>query len=137
MLYFQVLTPMSITLSPRRWGKSHLVLRSVVACSGENKVKRYEGALPYGLDWEDTRTQTRDKLRTGEPVYCTPVGVTAGGKLTAIPLSITNQANLAGPETPGIFEVIQAFYRRAPNVNEDSYPDAAACGPARQAYPFS
>ena len=45
MLYFQDDAYVR-NLNPRRWGKSHLVLRSVVACSGiENKVKRYENTI--------------------------------------------------------------------------------------------
>ena len=128
MLYFQDDAYVR-NLSPRRWGKSHLVLRSVVACSGiENKVKRYEGALPYGLDWEDTRTQARDKLRTGE------AGVLHAGWRDcwwqADRYTIVNYqpGEFGQPETPGIFEVIQGlFLPSCPKpLNEDSYPDATA-----------
>lgn len=66
-------------------GKSgELIFTNVAVTAGiPDVMRRYEGDLLFGLQWEDDRTTARERLATaGLGTACTPAGVTRGGCLT-------------------------------------------------------
>lgn len=96
--------------SPLQWGKSHLVLRSVIACSGiEGQVRPYAGSLPFGMEWSDTRADVRRRLEGGagelHPGWrdCW----WQGERYTVVNYL---PGDFGEPEVPGVFEVIQGLF---------------------------
>ncbi|MBB3195361.1 hypothetical protein [Roseateles terrae] len=45
-----------------RWGHGHMTLAQLYLYSGHADVQRFHGAMPFGLRWEDGRTQARAHL---------------------------------------------------------------------------
>ncbi len=45
-----------------QWGHGELILSQLYFYSGHSDIQRFEGAMPFGLQWDDTRAQARARL---------------------------------------------------------------------------
>lgn len=51
---------------PARWGHGDMVLVQLYLYAGHSDIQPYQGVMPFGLRWSDTREQVRARLSTYE-----------------------------------------------------------------------
>ena len=117
--------------TPRSWGKGNLQLRSVIACAGiPNEVKRFEGALPFEISWEDNREQVRAKLAAHSEWVLHEGWRDCWWRADRYISVFYQPAQIGADDAPGVFEIVQGqFYppsKPLHRLRPEHYPAPAA-----------
>lgn len=70
-----------------RWGHGHMLLAQLYFYSGHADIQRFQGAMPFGLQWDDGRAQVRARLvefENSRHSYLTDAWDVPGYRLTVV-----------------------------------------------------